>query len=333
MPGRKPTTHTPQSLPEINPAALAQDNDAVAAFNKLQGSYTDERDLANQLWGQIQMADAIAKLTTVVGLTKLKEIKETKLYRAFSGKSAVDRDGIKIPDVGTWDGFCRALGTSANKVDEDLLNLRVFGETAMENLTRIGAGYRELRQFRKLPEDQKTALIEVAQTGDKDSFLELAEELIAKHVKEKDAAQAKLDAAQKQLADAQATLEAKDQVLTTRNKKLDELTVELKKRDTRTPEEAEAQRQRVERELLDQLQTTSTNLMFQIHNFAQSVADCLERAEPESAMQAAVISAVQFLFQRIDEIAKANLIPVDFTEVVVPSWMRAAMAPLDTAEA
>lgn len=332
MAGRKPTTMTPQPLPEINPTALEQDDQALATFNKLQDSYTDERDLANQLWGQIQMADAIAKLTTVVGLTKLKEIKETKLYRAFSGKSAVDRDGDKIPDVGTWDGFCRALGTSANKVDEDLLNLRVFGETAMENLTRIGAGYRELRQFRKLPEDQKTALIEVAQTGDKDSFLELAEELIAKHAKEKESAQVKLDAAQKQLADAQATLEAKDQLLTSRNKKLDELTVELQKRDTRSPEEAEAQRQRLERELLDQLQDSSTKLMFGIQGFAQSVADCLERAEPESAMQTAVTSTVQFLFQRIDEIAKAHLIPVDFSEVVVPSWMRAAMAPLESAE-
>lgn len=332
MAGRKPTTMTPQPLPEINPVALEQDSHALATFNKLQGSYTDERDLLNQLMGQIQMAEAVSKLTTVVSLTKLAHIKENKLYRAFSGKKGVASGGIEIADVGTWEGFCLAIGTSRQKADEDITNLRSFGEEALENLTRIGAGYRELRQFRKLPEDQKTALIEVAQTGDKDSFLELAEELIAKHAKEKESAQAKLDAAQKQLADAQATLEAKDQLLTTRNKKLDELTVELKKRDTRTPEETEAQRQRLERELLDQLQDSSTKLMFGIQGFAQSVADCLERAEPESAMQMAVTSTVQFLFQRIDEIAKAHLIPVDFSEVVVPSWMRAAMAPLESAE-
>jgi len=185
---RKPrqTENTAAVVTDADTPALPAMTEAANVLAAVQADYSEERDLANQLWGQIQMADAIAKLTTVVGLTKLKEIKETKLYRAFSGKSAVDREGNKIPDVGTWDGFCRALGTSANKVDEDLLNLRVFGEEAMENLSRIGAGYRELRQFRRLPDDQKTALIEVAKSGDKDSFLELAEDLIAKHAKEKE---------------------------------------------------------------------------------------------------------------------------------------------------
>ena len=62
--------------------------------------------------------------------------------------------------------------------DEDIKNLRQFGEQALESMSRMGIGYRELRQFRRLPDDQKTALIEVAKTGDKDSFLELAEDLI-----------------------------------------------------------------------------------------------------------------------------------------------------------
>ncbi|VWC46896.1 hypothetical protein BLA13014_07353 [Burkholderia aenigmatica] len=217
---RKPlvTTHEPTPEIALRPDAAAPANLMAA----VQTSYDDERDLANQLWGQIQMADAIAKLTTVVGLTKLKEIKESKLYRAFSGKSAVDREGNKIPDVGTWDGFCRALGTSANKVDEDLLNLRVFGEEAMENLSRIGAGYRELRQFRRLPEDQKTALIEVAKTGDKDSFLELAEDLIAKHAKEKESLTQRAE-------EAEANLEARSRVLEDKNSKIDQLTEEVAK--------------------------------------------------------------------------------------------------------
>jgi hypothetical protein len=328
MAGRKPTTVASQPLPEINPVALEQDNQALATFNKLQDGYSDERDLVNQLLGQAQMAGAFEEFSRTVRTSKLAYVKENKLYRVLNGKK--NPNGSEYS--GTWSEFCSLLGISVDKADMDIANLSVFGETALESMSRMGIGYRELRQFRKLPEDQKTALIEVAQTGDKDSFLELAEELIAKHAKEKEAAQAKLDAAQKQLADAHATLEAKDQLLTTRNKKLDELTVELKKRDTRTPEETEAQRQRLERELLDKLQNTSTKLMFEIQGFAQSVADCLERAEPESSMQSAVVSTVQFLFQRIDEIAKANQIPVDFAEVVVPSWMRAAMAPLETAE-
>ncbi|MGK2889832.1 MAG: hypothetical protein ACSLEN_14260 [Candidatus Malihini olakiniferum] len=57
---------------------------------------------------------------------------------------------------------------------------------AIESMSRMGIGYRELRQFRRLPEDQKSALIEVVRDGDKTTLLELAEEMIAKYAKEKE---------------------------------------------------------------------------------------------------------------------------------------------------
>lgn len=181
---RTPNTTTPAATPavELRP-------DAVEAANVLAAvtaEYGEERDLVNQLLGQVQMARSFARFADVVSLTKLKHIKETKMYRALAGKKAFDPDGNEIADVGTFDGFCQALGLSRSKVDEDLTNLTAFGEEAMKSLSAIGAGYRELRQFRKLPEDQKLALIEVAKTGDKESFVELAEEIIAKHAKEKE---------------------------------------------------------------------------------------------------------------------------------------------------
>ncbi|MDO4795531.1 MAG: hypothetical protein Q4A28_06270 [Brachymonas sp.] len=86
---------------------------------------------------------------------------------------------------GTWVEFCNLLGISDEKANQDIANLQAFGEEALEQMQRVGIGYRELRQFRKLPTEQKTALIEAAKAGDKDSLIELAEDLIAKHAKEK----------------------------------------------------------------------------------------------------------------------------------------------------
>lgn len=200
---------------------------AAQQLGQLQASYSDERDLLNQMMGQIQMADAMSKLTTVVSLSKLAHIKETKLYRAFAGKSGIASDGSAIPDVGTWAGFCRAIGTSANKVDEDILNLRVFGEDALDSLTQIGAGYRELRQYRKLPSDQRTALIEAAKEGDKDTLLELAEDLISKHVNEKTTLES-------EVAELKADSEAKDKIIKSKNAKLDDLEKTLHKMRNRT---------------------------------------------------------------------------------------------------
>ncbi|EKB5404911.1 hypothetical protein OOP60_005415, partial [Salmonella enterica] len=141
----------------------------------------EERDLLNQLLGQAQMADAISKFSRTVRLSKLAHVRENRLYKGLRGKKMPNGSALS----GTWEEFCSLLGYSKDKVDLDIQNLRTFGEEALESMSRMGIGYRELRQFRKLPEDSKTALIEVAKEGDKESLLDLAEELIARQNDEK----------------------------------------------------------------------------------------------------------------------------------------------------
>lgn len=195
---RKPTpTSELLSDTPLNPDLEATQN-LIATVNS---QFTDERDLVNQLLGQVQMARSFSKFADVVSLGKLKHIKESKIYQSLKGKKGVDFDGNEIADVGTWDGFCQALGLSRSKVDEDLTNLTTFGEDALKQLSAVGAGYRELRQFRRLPEDQKSALIEVAKEGDKNALLELAEEMIAKHAKEKESLAIDLDISRQTLAE------------------------------------------------------------------------------------------------------------------------------------
>ncbi|MEG1971144.1 MAG: hypothetical protein RR101_13620, partial [Burkholderiaceae bacterium] len=75
---------------------------------------------------------------------------------------------------------------------------------------------RELRQFRRLPADSKTALIEAAKTGDKESLLDLAEELIARQAKEK-------EALTKRAETAEADLDARSQVLAEKSAENDKL--------------------------------------------------------------------------------------------------------------
>lgn len=208
--GRKKTVTTPiqqgEDYADKTPAHVAEPE---ALRNQVQTAYTDERDLANQIFGQVQMAHAFIKFGTVVGLSKLAYIKESKLYRALAGKTGVDKHGDEIPDVGTWDGYCRALGTTANTVDEDILNLRIFGEAAMQQLSAIGAGYRDLRKLRALPDDTRTGLLDSPEakqalaSGDKDALRELIEDMAVENVKlrtEKDELEANADAHEKILA-------------------------------------------------------------------------------------------------------------------------------------
>lgn len=196
----------------VNETAIAEDFAAANQIASLANSYSEDRDLVNQLLGQAQMADAFAKFSVTVSASKLAFVKENKLYQSLKGK----KTGHGAQFSGTWEEFCNLLGRSREHADRDIANLRSFGEEALESMSRMGIGYREMRQYRKLPEDQKQALLEVAKSGDKEGFLDLAEEIIARHAKEKEELTT-------QAEEARAEKQATDQLLENKNKRIDQL--------------------------------------------------------------------------------------------------------------
>lgn len=215
-------------LPVLDGEMLTANQNAMAT---IQASHSDERDMVNQLLGQAQMAGAFEEFSRTVRTSKLAFVKENKLYRAIAGRKSPH--GAEILN-GTWDEFCALLGRSVDQVDRDIANLRAFGEEALDSMSRMGIGYRELRQYRRLPEDQQTALIEVAKTGDKEAFVDLAEEIIAKHAKEKAELTQRLD-------ETNADYEAQSEVMAKKTKELDSTKQELAKHRKRiqaaTPDE------------------------------------------------------------------------------------------------
>ena len=310
----------------LNGEAAAQAVADVDGLAQLQASYGQERDLANQMLGQIQMSRAISKFTDVVSLQKLKYIKENKSYRALSGQKGIDRNGSEITDVGTWAGFCAALGVSASKIDEDLTNLQIFGEEALAQLTQAGAGYRELRQYRKLPEDQKQALIEVAKAGDKEGFVELAEEIIAKHAKEKESLAAKE-------AEARAQIEAKDKVLADNATKINEQAqaLELARSEKFTPAPGSVARTKAEAALLKEVFKQSLCINGRMRALFAAVNGALSDSGAGEAVQQAARAAVQHLAQQFADIAREFDIAIDLDERIDPPWTaedEAALAAL-----
>ena len=228
--GRKPTQPAESKEMAIAEDKVRADWQEVSRFVAMKNAYGGERDELNQVIGRIQMGLAIGGFARVINLQMLKAIKENKSYRSLEGQSAIDASGQSIDNLGTWNGFCRALGVSHQKIDEDLLNLNAFGEETLEFFTAVGVGYRELRQYRKLPEDRKQELLAVAKSGDKEGFVELAEEIIAKHVKEKEAMQA-------EVANAEAERDATNKLLETKNKRIDQLDKEVVRIQNLSPED------------------------------------------------------------------------------------------------
>ncbi|WPN60392.1 hypothetical protein [Pseudomonas sp. P9_31] len=214
-------------LPVLDGEMLTANQNAMAT---LQASHSDERDMVNQLLGQAQMAGAFEEFSRTVRTSKLAYVKENKLYRALAGRKNPNGSVFS----GTWEEFCQVLGMSSDKADLDIANLRAFGEEALDSMSRMGIGYRELRQYRRLPENEQAALIEVAKAGDKEAFLDLAEEIISKNAKEKEALTQRLD-------DVNADYEAQGEVMANKTKELDTAKQELEKNrkriQTATPDD------------------------------------------------------------------------------------------------
>lgn len=306
-PGRKPAAAATPVVVELNAVAIAQATEAANTLGELAAGYGQGRDLVNQLLGQAQAFQAAGDLLRTFGVSKLALVKENKLYQQLSGMRTPNGSELK----GTWVEFCSLLGISDDKANQDIANLKAFGEEALEQMQRIGIGYRELRQYRKLPADQKQALIEVAKAGDKEGFVELAEEIIARHAKEKEALTA-------QVEEATATLKAKDRVLADFSSQIKDLkeqtSLEFKPRAGSEAQTAE------EQTVLDEIDTATAAALLRLRKLFL-VADVAMQSAQRESVQNRARQAVEFVAQQLAEISTEFGIAVNFEEMVTPPWL------------
>lgn len=308
---RKASTTEIQPMPEINQQAFQEDASALTVLGDIAQGMQDERDLVNQLLGQAQMAGAFEDFSRTVRTSKLAYVKETKLYRAIAGKK--NPHGAEILS-GTWEEFCNLLGRSVDQVDRDIANLRAFGEEALESMSRMGIGYRELRQYRKLPEDQKTALLEAAKSGDKDAFVDLAEELIAKSAKDKEALAQQLD-------NVNADYEAQSQVLADTSSKLQDTKLELEKSRRLVAARTANEKVIAIREEATKLATEAEAAV--VCKLRPAVEALVAHADEDGADHRAVIAGLLAQVERaVSSIRVEYGIPATPDSDATPEWMR-----------
>ena len=195
---------------------------------------TAEQIEMNQLLGRLQATQAIAAMLDGLSLAQIAQIKEGKRYKQLAGQKMVI-GGVEIR-LDTWEGFCAALGSSRRAIEEKLDNLRLLGEEALDKATALGMTTQELRKLRHLDaSDQQIVIgeIEVA-AGDKEAIIDLITDMAAKHSKEREELQAKLE-------DQRGAAVASERIIEERNKRIDKLEKQLHKQQHRTMEEKRQQ--------------------------------------------------------------------------------------------
>lgn len=139
---------------------------------------------ASRLTGRVEAFNFISKVVTCSELMILKKVKEEKIYK-------------ELPNINTWEEYCKSIGFSVDKIDLDLKNLNTFGEEFLRTVQSFGLGYRELRNLSKqvktgnLEVKEESVIIdgEVISLNDKDELRDALDTLLKskyKEIEEKD---------------------------------------------------------------------------------------------------------------------------------------------------
>ena len=174
----------------------------------------------NRLVGAINAHKVNETFNRLACLKDLADIKESKAYR---GATIEDRKTGNLVQVKSWDEFCTTCGFSAKTIDNDLKNLAVFGLEFLEAAHSIGLGVRELRMLRAgwadLSGDERRELAEEAKAAQ-----------TPEEVKEiKDMLTVQLKKVTKEKKELEKTLKDQNKLAETRNKQIDDLTVQLQR--------------------------------------------------------------------------------------------------------
>lgn len=257
--------------------------------------------------GRRRAADAFSKLVTVTDLLELQQIKDSREYR---GLSFAAPDG-KVVTVTTWADFCEVVeGRSVEKVDLDLLNVRTFGAGFMEAAQRMGIGYRELREMRAIPADQRSELVAAAQLGDRETLIDIAESLIERHAKEKTALEA-------QATEAQEVAEARQRLIDEAGERYEKLLRKTKFKPSADRVARDAEQQAQLAELTEATNGAEVNFL----RLAGAVDAITAGDSP--AMRERALQAVQYLVKRLVEVVDAHAIEVSLDGLTVerPEWL------------
>jgi len=163
---------------EKTPATAGVEKTGIKGFQHLSENETPagrefDESVADEMLGMVKMAEAFSAFASATALMKLQQVKEHGLYKKY----------------GNWESYCKRLGKSCNAVDEQLQNLDSLGADAFDKLKAIGATRQDFRRLRKMEGDEQKLLVQEieANVGDRDSLLELIEELGEKNKREKEA--------------------------------------------------------------------------------------------------------------------------------------------------
>lgn len=299
------------------------DDKVMQAAREIRAEAMNAQDAAllntlrlNRLVGAINAHKVNETFNRLAILKDFAEIKENKAYR---GATVEDRKTGRLVTVTSWEEFCSACGYTVNTINNDLNNLAVFGMEFLEAAHSIGLGVRELRMLRAgwadLTAEERRELAEETRAAQTPEEVKEVKELLNIQLK-------KLGKEKKEL---EKTLKEQNRLAETRNKQIDDLTVQVQKLEAN---EGQPDRERDD-ERIRKLGEACSQALVAVSKMTEAARKILEddASSPDTVMFAhANVSAWCQLIS--GKILDAGL-EVDFSAAFNPDWLPAP-EPLDS---
>ena len=203
---RTPTqTTAPAELIQVAPQAEQQ----LAALQDsalTQQQMTEMLDLGRRL-GQMETASFFSNICDEVLLSSFESAKKSKAWRLLKNEENQIFE--------SFDEFCRQrFGYSYARLQQVSGNRNLIGQEAFEQAERLGLRQRDYNAIKALPApDQELVRRAVEEAQSRDEVLDLLQELVVRHAKEKEQLQAEHQATSDLLADkSEALLGKRDEV-------------------------------------------------------------------------------------------------------------------------
>ena len=311
-----PQADTPL-VPEIAPArdveleGQAHDLEVQNTAAAIDQAVMDAEEVHKAL-GRIEGLEFARRVADVAAAQIFQSIKTSKSY---SGLPYKDADG-RVRHIASLEEFCEVkLGKSLRRVQELSQNLAALGPDLYEAAERIGFRNRDYRALKALPAEDQAVVKQALESETKDEVLDILQDLAAKH-------QAEREAAKKERDDLSADLEARGKLLEDKAARLETTEEELYKLKS-LPKDADLELKLArEQEAVKDLNNALISALAEF-NAMLLIVDTLVETDTVSTHTAAYATqTVQSFCQDVQTNLANYGIPVDFEDMVNPSWMQ-----------
>lgn len=208
----------------------------LAILRKTENEFEKYKGEAYTLLGRFEAFNFMRNFLEFSELKMIERIKETKAYR---GLWVTDKKTGEQKQINTLKEFCECLGISYETANNHLNYLRDLGEPLYKESMRLGVSNREMRRLRALPDDALTEIAkqDYSEDEDKTRLLTILSEY---ELKNQQQAETLKETTQK-LEESQQNYEALSRVNENKDKRINQLDLELQKSktliETATPDE------------------------------------------------------------------------------------------------